>query len=362
MMNRAVMTMLVVAALGGGAILFFWQRTPYTAEKRVTLAGSTTTAIVANGPKIHFDRMEIDLGETLPLAAYKGVFHISNTGKAVLELKPPQPDCGCTVTTLAKTSLQPGEQVELPFMLSLAGAWSGGFEKLIHVLSNDPVNPTQMLKIRGVIKPFVELEPSSFVLGNVHYRDSTNLNVAVRRLDGQPLNITNVMHSANCETKYEPAAGGNGSEWKIDIKIKSAGKPSFFGESIALYSDDQHVAQPVGLVNLNGRWADDLIATPEQLHWSIPTGAKWSEPSPWQVRTLVLTSLRPDQPFKILGIKTNLDGLQVSIKPRENDAVAEIAIRLVKPLAKYEKGSVVIDTDHPALPKIEVPFQIFVPQ
>jgi hypothetical protein len=185
--------------------------------------------------------------------------------------------------------------------------------------------------------------------------------VTVRRLDGQPLNITNTVHSGMAKVQIEPVTGGNGAEVRIDISIPAAEKPSYFWESIGLFTDDSHVAQPVGVLNVNGRWVDALMATPEQLNWNLPPDPKWDSAAPWQVRTLKLRSIHSDQPFNILDIKTNLDGFQTSTKPRENNIEAEIAIRLVKAPGKTEQGTVIITTDHPTVPKIEVPFLVYVP-
>jgi hypothetical protein len=365
MMNRAVITMLCAAALAGGAILYFWQRTPYEMEHR-TLAGSTTTAIQQAASRIDFDSKEIDFGESLPVPEISGKFIIRNTGKSTLELQQPRPSCGCTVSSLSVNKLAPGEKAELKFTVSLRGIFGGDYFKVITVLSNDPSNGSVNLHIKGKVKPFVKIEPTEFVLGEENYRNKTNLTAIIRRLDGQSLNITNIVatnfvaSASVIEGHMEAVNGGNGSEQRLQIAVSSGGKMGWFNNSIRLYSDDANIAQPIFDIPISGRWTDEVFAEPENLQWAVQLNAKW-EPAPAaRIRKVFVRSLDPDRPVKVTKMSASMDGFTFDLAADEKSSAQTITIKLNNYPAQTTTGTIVFETDNPTVPKVEIPFTVAV--
>ena len=60
------------------------------------------------------DRLKHDFGEVEPQKRYTTEFTLTNTGKETLELNQPKGSCSCTVPSLKKTKLEPGEAVVMP--------------------------------------------------------------------------------------------------------------------------------------------------------------------------------------------------------------------------------------------------------
>jgi hypothetical protein len=78
-------------------------------------------------------------------------FLITNTGKEELNIRMTRASCGCTASIPEKDNLKPGESSNIHVTFNSEGK-SGQQEEIILVFSNDPVNPTQKLRIKAWVK------------------------------------------------------------------------------------------------------------------------------------------------------------------------------------------------------------------
>ena len=78
-------------------------------------------------------------------------FLFTNTGKSVLHIRKVKASCGCTVPFVEKNEVQPGETVKVSAEFNSRGR-SGPQSKQIHVICNDPDNPSFVLTIEGNVK------------------------------------------------------------------------------------------------------------------------------------------------------------------------------------------------------------------
>lgn len=99
-----------------------------------------------DGPSIALDRKIINLGNILEGNKYDLAVKISNKGTKPLVINKIKSSCGCTTTKLSKESLTPGEEVELKIELDTEGR-IGKMTRTISVLSDDPVQPEQIITI-----------------------------------------------------------------------------------------------------------------------------------------------------------------------------------------------------------------------
>ena len=86
-------------------------------------------------------------------------FKLTNTGDETLSITTVQTSCGCTTTALAKSSLLPGESVDLEAKVNTAG-FVGTVERTLTVRSNDPTTPSLVLRLALTIVNDVETAPS----------------------------------------------------------------------------------------------------------------------------------------------------------------------------------------------------------
>ena len=74
------------------------------------------------------------------------MFVMTNTGDQTLSITRVVTSCGCTTAALTKSDLGPGESIGLPVSVNTAG-FAGTVERTLTVQSNDPANPSLVLRI-----------------------------------------------------------------------------------------------------------------------------------------------------------------------------------------------------------------------
>lgn len=76
---------------------------------------------------------------------------LNNQGKQVLEIKKVQGNCECLTLELLKTTIEPGETVQLKVIFDPKGR-KGIDQRNIYVFSNDPLNPVQLFILKSRIE------------------------------------------------------------------------------------------------------------------------------------------------------------------------------------------------------------------
>tara|TARA_Y100001980_G_C14556922_1_gene354074 strand:+ start:45230 stop:46303 length:1074 start_codon:yes stop_codon:yes gene_type:complete len=102
----------------------------------------------ANAPRLAIDRTNHDFGRLTEGNTVKTTFQISNTGKNTLSIRDTRGNCGCTVSSLPKTELKPGESIPMTVTFNTSGR-RGRQYKTVTIFSNDPIGPSQMISIRA---------------------------------------------------------------------------------------------------------------------------------------------------------------------------------------------------------------------
>jgi hypothetical protein len=101
-------------------------------------------------PQLLLDRKVIDLGEISSNSVQRQVVVLTNLGKVELEIRKVQVNCACLEIEYPKTSLSPGEKMELNLVFDPIGR-KGIDQRNIYIFSNDPVNPVQLLVLKSRI-------------------------------------------------------------------------------------------------------------------------------------------------------------------------------------------------------------------
>lgn len=136
----------------------------YDLEQRMR-SGATEAPkpIDPNGAKLVFAHKDFDFGEVWDTQALEHNFVFENQGGDTLEITQVKPSCGCTTTSLARTSFEPGQGEEIPIVWKPKGI--GPQKKTVTVSYNN--GPDQILNISATLKQFVALEPTLLRLGDL---------------------------------------------------------------------------------------------------------------------------------------------------------------------------------------------------
>jgi Protein of unknown function (DUF1573)/HYDIN/CFA65/VesB-like, Ig-like domain len=105
-----------------------------------------------NSPKIQINPDKYDFGMVQEGEKPMAQFTIKNVGGSELIIYDAKPSCGCTVAELSSKKLQPGETATLQAVYNSMNARSGAVSKYVTVKSNDPAEPSKILRITGSVK------------------------------------------------------------------------------------------------------------------------------------------------------------------------------------------------------------------
>ena len=105
-----------------------------------------SAADLANAPVVTYDMDTFDFGDIKPGTKNEHIFNLKNTGKMDLVIRDVKSSCGCTAVSPSKNIVPSGESVPLKVVFDSTGK-SGRQNKTITVITNDPKNPTTILRI-----------------------------------------------------------------------------------------------------------------------------------------------------------------------------------------------------------------------
>ncbi|MCA9801201.1 MAG: DUF1573 domain-containing protein, partial [Cyanobacteria bacterium HKST-UBA02] len=100
-----------------------------------------------SAPHIAIEPEAVDLGKLEEGVEVKRNFVIKNTSKSQLKIYEAHSSCGCTVPTLKKNDLMPGESADLEIMIDTSMK-QGKVDKTVEVSSNDPERPVVPVAIK----------------------------------------------------------------------------------------------------------------------------------------------------------------------------------------------------------------------
>jgi hypothetical protein len=106
---------------------------------------------LSNAPRVSIDKKVFDFGEITEGDKVKYTFNISNKGNSDLIIRRVKASCGCTAVNPSKNIVKNGEKTELNVVFNSKGK-RGRQNKSITVITNDPKQPTTILRVTGNVK------------------------------------------------------------------------------------------------------------------------------------------------------------------------------------------------------------------
>ena len=99
-----------------------------------------------SAPVVSYDSESFDFGDIKPGSKVEHIFNLKNAGKKDLIIRDVKSSCGCTAVSPSKNIVTANESVPLKVTFDSNGK-SGRTNKTITVITNDPKNPTTILRI-----------------------------------------------------------------------------------------------------------------------------------------------------------------------------------------------------------------------
>ena len=109
------------------------------------------TTSSTGGPKMQFEKMEVDYGTIEKGADGFRTVKFTNTGTEPLIIKSARGNCGCTVPTWPREAIMPGESSEIK--IKYATDRVGAINKKVTVTTNEVTDNTHIIAVKGNILP-----------------------------------------------------------------------------------------------------------------------------------------------------------------------------------------------------------------
>jgi hypothetical protein len=353
MLMRVLIVSWFVLAISAGGVL---------AQGTAKDPKATTETRKPTFPKLHFDKLVYDFGQTSMVQSLTGTFTFSNAGDGVLELRRPTTSCGCTIAAVKPEKLEAGQKGELVFTLSVAGMTRGKVEKQITVPSNDPLVPAAYLTIKAELVSNYEIAPFEVIFGDLRAGNSAKFPVIIKRLDGKSLQIANTQPSSDLvQARVEPLTDYAGTAARVWVEVKAVGAPRRVAENVTLIGDD---AQQVAVIPVTGRIVGDVSVAPESVFWGINDPANWpgAFPELMTKRKMSVVLTQAGGTLELRNPTTTLPDMEVNIVPVEPGKSFDVVAVLKQPPKETIRGTITLETNIPSQPQIVVPVLINVLQ
>ena len=102
-------------------------------------------------PQLFIENKEINLGKISPNAILTRTVSLTNKGQQVLEIRKIQGNCECLKLEMVRTSINPGETMELKITFDPKGRL-GIDQRNIYIFSNDPLNSVQLFVMKSRVE------------------------------------------------------------------------------------------------------------------------------------------------------------------------------------------------------------------
>ena len=279
-----------------------------------------------SGPASHLELSanDFDFGEVWEGAPVKREFGIKNTGEAplILDVKS---SCGCTVATKPKSPLEVGESTT--FSVTYDTKHIGPAAKQLTISSNDPAQPSVIVKVHGTVKPVFEINPQTGALfRGLEVTSAKSETLKVTNKYDRPLNLK--IKEGQDFGRFDVVL--NEIKPGMEYELVATTKPPLqMGSNRAVVLlETGFVESPTVTVRLDATVQPRVSVTPSPVY-VVPQQVQST------TRTLLLQH-REDNPVKITDIKSSLESIKWELKepttapgqPQQQTATFQILVTL----------------------------------
>lgn len=167
---------------------------------------------------LKWEKTELDLHPSFSDKEAIGRFKYENTGTTTIKVTGVHTSCGCTVASLEKKEVAPGEKGEITATFKI-GNRTGAQQKTVTVQTDDPSNPTTVLTLKAVIPALLEVQPTFVYWDNSKPLEAKTISIKAAK-DAPVTKVTVNSSDPLITTKVEP--GASPKEWKLSVLPKDS--------------------------------------------------------------------------------------------------------------------------------------------
>jgi len=316
----------------------------------VALAPLAVTAQV-----VKVEPLSHDFGDMKQQQTVTTTVTVTNEGGGLLQIEDVKADCGCTVPTLTKNSLAPGESTEVLIEFN-SKKFRGKVTKGVHIQTNDPLNPTVDVMLTADVHTPLVVDPQSQRLGvTPHLQGEVHSRRATLTATGtEPLEISaDKTLKGDFEVKVINNLDGNPQMAAVEVSAPATMKPGQYNDNLRVKTNIAEMST-LDFV-LKTTVYDELLATPDRLTFRFKKEfSKSVRIAPFdKSTTFKVLSAECDMPEIKLEVIETVPDLETLIKvtgaPVASDDARAIAAK------GRISGTIKVHTDLEATPVLEIP-------
>jgi len=347
-------------------------------------AGTDTAAATSAGP-LAVERPLRDFGEVWEGAVLEHEWTVAV--REDLALNEPSTDCGCTLALLEREGpsgrapyapgdpLAAGDRLHLRVEYDTRGRQGPSGRK---VVLTSPSGASLLLRVEADVRPWLVAEPQRLAFERVREGEGAEREILVRSASGEPFGLVATRRALPDWVEVTPTPeGGDGTRapvWRVRVRLLADAPRGTYGYPIELVSDVHHGGSSDGGTRAHAvapTWPLQVVGPVALSTPSLDFGVV--HPDEVVSRTLRLEGFEPGFSLAAAGARleplrsgsaTGEEGeppflLQRTARVRvlpERDGAREIEVTL-DGLDPELQGSflarLVVDTGHPAIPRLE---------
>ncbi len=318
---------------------------------------------------LQLDEVQFDFGKLKVDTKVEHAFHFKNTSATkTVTIKDVHASCGCTAAAPSKKVIAPGEagQIDVSFDPRMR---QGKERKVVTIETDDADAPKSEVVILAEVIPKIMVEPLALYMGEVRYDEVAKADPPMKK------KIVITVRGAVCTMKSSTI-----DDQRITLRELGHESVDIDGEKSERYSYEVALEKNVDIGRINSQvvvetsdaerpkiYVPVIIDAVGELRFSqYPLYLRMSAPNEPVTAEFQLMS-RALKPFKITGAEVDGGGkmaLTVTYEslPDGKDANWKLVIKGTAPAEGTSvQGKLIVKTDIPTQPTIEVPVTGYVP-
>ena len=184
-------------------------------------------------PRVYVDETVHDFGSMYLNHEDQHVFIVRNTGNAVLELEKGKKSCKCTTFQLARSTVAPGESVEVTVGWKTTTRWrERKWGQTATLKTNDPSTPQVKLRIEGHLIPEYRFSERALVMGPLSVRDSASIDIPLIFYTSPDVEVTDIsglpdVLKEHLKVEYRPLSEDEMLEHESEDVLKPEAKRGY---------------------------------------------------------------------------------------------------------------------------------------
>jgi len=321
----------------------------------VLIAAVILTAGSAAAQVISVDPLSFDFGSMKQQEQKTVYVTVTNEGAAELQILDVKADCGCTVPTLAKENLAPGESTQIEIQFN-SKKFHGPVIKAVNITSNDPINGTVDVVIKADVHTPLVISPVNQRVGFSRslQGETFTKEVTFTAMDIDQLEIgTDKTRQDLFEVKAVNNFEGDPKKAVLEITVPADMEPGRHRDHVRVTTNIEEM--PTVDIEMQAWVTQSLTASPEEISFRYKKQF---------MQTVRVAPFEQGMEFKVTGAEIDLP--EISLEVLETIPNAETKVILTgEPIPSTDpraqenkgqiKGTLTIFTDRPETPVIKVP-------